>query len=794
MAVLAGVESAVRVHIERGDNLNAIDRQGMTPLMLAASKNKGAICALLLSSGADIALTDLNGRDAFALARATGATDAISSMEPFALMAELKAEKGLTSCGNSDEPSVVRSVQQVQPPPSEVEYDDFLDLSGWEAEEDRQPSITDDAILEAAGAVHSEISAHIPRDSSEDWAQIDAFLPDSVTTLPKFDAEDSGELIYQILHRGLREGSVPNRDVSQLFVMADGSTDELSVGLLKLVLADIGAETDERFETSNPFCRLQDHLDDDEVSEALIYFDDLRAGSNSPSRLYMKDVQRRNKLLTAMEEVALAKTMEGALGSAFRALASWPTGIATFLTAFDQFRTSELEFESVSEAMTDNLNGAQREQDEATEESDSDESDDTEPGPAIQDFNGRASAVRLHAHQAGQGGDGEALLFRALQAANPAPSLLLGVAEICKTESYGPAATFKDSLEKYARARERLIIANLKLVISFVKKYQAFGLSYEDLIQEGNLGLIKAVERFDWRKGFRFSTYATWWLRQSATRAIADKAHTIRIPVHVHDSILKIEKESDMIERLTGQRPSSQLLARKFSLPNKKVDVLMARLREPVSLHDPDECGVAPIDHLIDESFASDPYAAAERTSLIGTLERMLDDLPPKTAEILTVRFGLDGSDQRTLEETGIHFGVTRERIRQIEASTLKTLAHPARSDGLRSFLDGPASTPRMLRAKPSPSPSHSIKHDKEREPLAIKALEPPIQEKVVEGTALNRAIEMAKAAGASVVDGRKNGSDVVVRLLSEESQLRVIIRTLLSAGFTHYGGMEFRK
>ncbi|PHV09381.1 hypothetical protein CSQ96_02520 [Janthinobacterium sp. BJB412] len=772
MAVLAGVEIAVRLHLSRGDDFDARDGSGMTPLMLAASKNKGAICTLLLSSGADSTLTDLNGRNALALARIAGATKAILAMESFARKSELQIEMEFEPVSSE---KTVRNftVKISQKVPAELPMLDdgeaIVDFSDWEAEEDRPAPVADKALAEEAGAVHFNISSHIPIDRSEDWADFDAFLPEAAMPSPKIGEEEAREKTYRILRRALREGSVPARDISTLFETEDGSIHESDEILLKLVLADMGAETDERFEISMPHDQWHEMPeDDDEVAEALLYFEDLRACRNAPMRHYMREVQKKNKLLTAAEEVALAKNMEVGLSSAIDALALWPAGIAAFLAASEQVRSGEVCVELVSAVVVDEQVDPLHEQDEHHPEvTAGDEPQEVELGLTESDFLDKVSAVRLLAHKAGIGGDDELQLRQALHTAQPSPAFLASVASICNAEGCKFTTAFRTSLEGYAKARERLITTNLRLVLSFVKKYQAFGLSYEDLVQEGNLGLMKAADRFDWRKGFRFSTYATWWIRQSTTRAIADKAHTIRTPVHLYDSMLKMDKEAEMIERLTGRIPSSQSLADKLSMSRKKVEGLMARLHEPASLYDSDESGVAPVDYLTDESYASDPYALAERSSLVVTLTRMLAEMPPKAAEVMTIRFGLDGNDQRTLEETGAHFGVTRERIRQIEAATLTKLAHPIRADVLRAFLDGPKSAPRLLMTSATHMEQGLVQQEKQRTPRFKK----PGQQ-APKGDAdtpdSDQAINISMATNARVSVGSPDGGEVAIELLSE--------------------------
>lgn len=277
----------------------------------------------------------------------------------------------------------------------------------------------------------------------------------------------------------------------------------------------------------------------------------------------------------------------------------------------------------------------------------------------------------------------------AIEKINVLKGRLDGASEEEKAEIKEEIKTLQRDVDKGADAKKRLAEANLRLVVSIAKRYVGRGMLFLDLIQEGNLGLIKAVEKFDYKKGYKFSTYATWWIRQAITRAIADQARTIRIPVHMVETINKLIRVSRQLLQELGREPSPEEIAKEMSMPVDRVREILKISQEPVSLETP--IGEEEDSHLGD--FIKDdnvpvPADAAAFTLLKEQLEEVLGTLTEREQKVLTLRFGLEDGRARTLEEVGKEFKVTRERIRQIEAKALRKLRHPSRSRKLKDYLE----------------------------------------------------------------------------------------------------------
>lgn len=844
MAVMAGVESAVQIHIDRGDDLNARDAGGMTPLMLSAARNKPSICKLLLGAGADHGLLDPSGKTALEIAIAAGsqATAEIlravfvpppSSPEP-KLPLDPEPEAAAVPVPSSDsvdtavtlgehdevaaplEPETAiepPAPEPIESPPVVVDEadDGEFDLSGWEAEEEPTRPEADLVVVDSASAVQVAITAHEPIDSSAEWDDIDAYLPEVALPLARADDAEGRARLRLLLLRALREGSVPALDVQAQSTNEDRSANPEAQAYLTMVINDLGAEVDERFEYFDAAESFEVFVDPDEtpdeetaVNEALSAIDRAASPHHEPLRIYQREFQRL-RLLTAEEEVRLAKDMEAALEVALDALAGWPDGIARTLAAGAEAIAGSRQLSSMwvgdepepELPTTESLEASTPAQAESAEALD----DDVEPAKVASaddsaaDFANALRRLAVLVETDGAPGAAPQELRQALASLRLDRRFLLEL--IDAAHGLAPCPAFALAMAGFRQHRDRMAAANLKLAFFHAKKYLYSGEPLDDLAQEGNIGLLKAVDRYDWRRGFRFSTYATWWIRQQIGRHVADKARTIRVPVHIFEKLQRAERMARAFEAAAGREPSLIELAERVEMPPHKLAALLRIAPEPSGIDELTVDGMVAIDAR-DAILPPDPADVVEAAELRAAIEGMLSSLSNKDEQIIRLRFGIGVDEALTLEEVGQRYAVTRERIRQIETKALRKLKHPSRVEPFARLALG--IQPSTDRRKPAQDETDDSADDDTAE-LLVEALKqqdtrpsvadsPPRSSK---SSRLARVLEQAAELGIRVDDERMESGRIWVNLLdTPEKTHRRLARRLLELGFVFWPGKGY--
>jgi len=836
MAVMAGVESAVQIHIDRGDDLNARDDKGQTPLMLSAARNKAAICKLLLAAGADADLIDPSGRSALGIAQAAGALEAASAIEaafimtqpaesgpPAIQLVDVAVEPGEPPAPASDPLPAAAKIAWV----ADGDGDGF-ELGGWEAEEDQTPPEGDPTLSAAAFEIQSAITEHQPIDTSADWDDFDAFLPDRATPLPRADDAEARERLRLVLLRAIREGSVPRSAIEDLTLGDDGEPDAEAGALLGMVINDLGAETDERFEYSAPHESFEVFVAPDEepgeedmVADALAFVDDLAGRRNEPLRIYQREFQRE-ALLTAEAEVALGQAMERGIEKALDALAAWPSGVSAVLEAARavasgakplRWMTSgpQVEPEDTPPAPSAELDAEPAAELElpaqaGAEATGAEEQDDSQFGLEVKESSDElaefcASAELLSGLAIGARKDSSEweTCRGALASLGLARGFLMDIADSRLAGEPESALAFTQAVGAYRHARNQMAVANLKLVFSIAKKYLFSGQPLDDLLQEGNIGLIKAVDRYDWRRGFKFSTYATWWIRQQVGRFVADKGKTIRLPVHVYEKTQRIAQTAHAFELRHGHAPTVEEIATLVELPVHKVVVLARASLDTQSIHE-----LAELDSIIaadakDQFTARDPMEIVEDMQLVSSVDRFLSTLKLKEENVLRMRFGIGTQESMTLEEVGARLDVTRERIRQIEAAALRRLKHPARLDRLLRELNGAAPPARDEDSNEADDdadgapPSDTASSPKLSNPTS-QTVPRPERPKGSEPTALDKLLDQAREGGIAVEDYTEGDARRVWVYITEtpDNRSRRLVRKLIELGFEFWPGKGY--
>jgi RNA polymerase primary sigma factor len=640
LAIRSGASDAVALHIRRGEPVNGRDGAGLTPLMLAAVHGQIDVGIKLLDAGADPSLAGPDGLTAHGLAVEHG----------HAALADL-----LDLRTNAVPPKAPEPV----PPPMvpESTADDSADMmNGWTADEAVVAPRHDLGIVSAARETQRLMSTHRRTNDEMDWSDVELDLPDVL--LPAASIP-SGEMsaVEALLANGLAGGFVGAEELWQALDADCGWQIERGHHVLRRVLDDLAilsapwAPTGQANVVAEP----------DVLADAIAA---LYADLPEPEEFSAAYASRARKseLIKREDEERIGRQMDGALGALTRALASLPE--VQWLRAFPSDAPLDAPLDEEGE-----------DHDTPPEETPDDE---PEEGGIRMDFGTYVALVRGGMPEHGR----DALVPR------PRPVELTRLLALVPGLEPETGSALVSSIGAYEKARDRLVSANLRLAMSVAYGYRYRELPLEDLIQEGNLGLMRAAERFDFRRGFKFSTYATAWIRQSVMRGLADTGRLIRVPVHMVEKINAVGRARRDLEHGRERPVALDEIAERLSLSTEAVRRIARSDREVLSM---EECGQDGVPgtpdpfSIVDPD--ADPYGTVSRQSLVKLIERMLGECKEKEREVLILRFGLNGLDEgMTLEEIGRKLDVTRERIRQIESKALTRFRHSSRREELLPF------------------------------------------------------------------------------------------------------------
>lgn len=735
MAICAGASDLVRFHLGRSGDINLQDESGASLLIYAAVRGRAAICQILLDNGADPTLKNHQEQDALALADAAGHHDvkavlqaAIAAHTP---LPESSSEDRLDGAVDMDEFDAADWEAEIDAPLPEGDPD-CLDrartlqqiLSGY------RPADTD--------ADWSEVEIELPDlperrrgvAEAERWASIRNLLIQGLQSgwiaRADFDvALQHDELDHEALKSGLA------------CVLGD-----LGIHIEEWIEEDQDSCFTSRIDAE------AEYPGGPVVDEALRFIEYMMEARMEPGSCYQRDMHAFS-LLTKEEEIHLARRIEEGMAQVMAGLAQCPWVVGELLRLYDSISESDIRltdvirgFRDVDNAVTplldvealltaenpDVLAGNNVSLVDSLDLDEDDELEVVENGPDPEETACRIAELRALYRQTRDSLDAFGLqhvqslglcqqladyFARFRLAPKALDQLIAGFRAWGKQLKNVEASIAKDALYAVEReiglsiselmeldcrltaglndasfAKKAMIEANLRLVISIARRYTHRGLPFLDLVQEGNIGLMKAVDKFEYQRGYKFSTYATWWIRQAISRAIADQARIIRIPVHAVEAINKLEYLSKELQKQTGQEPTPSVLAAQIGWPVQKIQKLLRAAEETLSIDAPlDSESEATLVDLLEDRESIQPEAVAIQDSLYKTVQKLLDDLKPRDAEVIRRRFGIDVLSAQTLEEIGQQFDVTRERIRQIESKALKKLAHPSRAFVLYDFL-----------------------------------------------------------------------------------------------------------
>lgn len=672
LAIKSGLIKAVSPLICKFTSLDFKDNKGLTPLMVAAQHGHYEICELLLKSGANPELEDDGGLTAMKIAESNGftkivqllTTNTIQETVPTSTSHYEKTLAPFVTLQIHSQP-IQHSLNSASPTKlsQEIETSEYTteELLGWEAEEETRIPSNDDTCFDQAKTVQAHISSHRPIDRDSDWSDIDIELPSAVISVA---SRNDLPTLNSLVIAGLSTGVLSYKQIydaiygAQVFDKAEN--------FLVTLFKNNGIEVKENLELF--IASESEELSSEQQEQADDIFYSLEISERDPLYGYF-GAMRQFDLLDKDHEERFGQRMDSALMALSRHLSNLPDHDWQFISGYSVPEEWREDIEEDNEEATDDEINAIPFTDDDQDEALADIEIDNE------NFWAYVSKIRIGAEIPDE-----------IQIPRPSSKEQADIIEKLAVVNEENRLPIERAITAYKKVSNAFVTANLRLVVSIASRYRNRGLDYNDLIQEGNIGLMKAVEKFDYRKGFKFSTYATWWIKQAITRATSDQAKLIRVPVHMIESINAVSRVERDLAYKYEKEVAIEHIAEAVGRTTEQIGkILKIRTSSDCILFD--DLPENPLDYLSDVSneFKPDQMASdAELTKLIG---EAVNSLGERVSEVIRLRFGLDG-EEMTLEEIGQIFNVTRERIRQIESKGLLRLQHPTRCEILEPFAN----------------------------------------------------------------------------------------------------------
>ncbi len=618
IAITAGVPSAVRMHIERGDSINALDINGNGSLHLAALKGHADIIQLLLEAGADRAILDFNGKTAIEVAQNSGSKECVRVLREWT---------GIT-------PTVDIIKESFE---FEDDDDGAVAFNDWEPEKTQIAPEGDESLIKLAAVVNSEISVHQVIDRDTNWDDLDLYLPESVSS--KTEDKEWLASLKLLLGITIREGSVPELLVNEICEDEFGLVNHELSEKISRVVYELAGQIDERVGYSLSDWNHDETVQEVLIDEAVVRLEELSSNSTDPMKHYIKDMRAR-LLLDAEQEVMLGKEIEKSTNDAMVILSRWPAALSRLV---EQCAPINDVFDDEAEA----------------------EGDDREDEDSLSGIEGVLGVIE---------NPGE--VVKLLLTVGLSRSELLKLSTSMEGDQTESANAFRGALASGEKARNTMITSNLRLVLSIARQYAWSELPFEEIVQAGNIGLMKGVDKWDWKRGFKLSTYATWWIRQSISRDIADRETFIRVPVHLQEKLRKVKREVIEDKKIDSTIRLAEEIAKRMGWTLERVSRLLDVKKGP------DRFDEEVFDQNLSQIYMElasdkDPALIYERNDTRSAIARMLNKLKERDRHIMVMRFGLNSDEPCTLEECGQAFELTRERVRQVEANAFRTLSAP---------------------------------------------------------------------------------------------------------------------